>query len=316
MSVRVLVTGASGFVGAHLMRQLEQQGLEAVGMVRMRSQSPGTRAVVGDLADAASLTGALRHVQPTHVFHLAGVLADAPGGYAAQYQTNVLGTIRLFEAIVAAGISPWILVASSAAVYGATRPEDNPLREDRPLRPVTHYGASKAAQEMAAIPYAFSHRLPVVRARTFNLVGPGQPGGLLACDLARQIVEAERRGTPAVVRVGNLSPRRDYVDVRDAVRAYVRLAEIGGAEDVYNVCTGRSISVQECLEMLAALTQAPLTIEQDPALMRTVDIAEQAGCPDRLQRATGWSAEIPLKTSLSDLLHDWRARVGQGVAAS
>lgn len=310
-TARVLVTGSSGFVGAHLMARLRASGVNAVGIDRA-----GPAAFRGDLQSDAFVAGVLKEVRPTIVVHLAGVLRDDPADAVTPYQENLLNTVRLLEAVRREGLAPRILVASSSAVYGDTAPHENPLAEDRTFRPLTAYAVTKVGQEMAALQYHLAYRLHTIRVRTFNLVGPGQPWHLLVSGLARQIALAERGTGPIVVRVGNLGPRRDYTDVRDAVRAYHLLAEHGEAGSVYNVCTGRSVSVQECIDTFSDLVGRPLIVERDEASARRLEIPDQAGDATRLRALTGWRPEIPFPHSVRDVLEDWRARVRAGQTVS
>jgi GDP-4-dehydro-6-deoxy-D-mannose reductase len=221
---------------------------------------------------------------------------------------NVLGTLGLFDSLRAVGQAPRVLLAGSSAVYGAGG--DGPIEETRPLQPRSAYAASKAAQEMVALHYGSQFGLPVIRARTFNLVGPRQPAALVISEIARQIASAERGG-PACLKLGNLTPQRDFTDVRDAVRAYARLAEAGLAGEVYNVCTGRAHSVRECAESLLALASVPMRLASDPSRARPADIECQIGSARRLYQLTGWQPVIPFARSLADVLEDWRQQTAQ-----
>ncbi len=307
--MRALITGINGFVGSHLAAQLCAQGAQVYGIDIAPPRSDNSypklsHVFIGDILASEFLAGALAAAAPTHVFHLAGVLAGAPGGNLAQYSTNVLGTVQLLEALRTVQPAARVLVNSSSAVYG--RPLKQPIQEDDELRPLTAYAASKAAQEMVAIHFGSEYGLTVVRARTFNLVGPRQSPQLVTSELARQVARAELEGTTSV-RVGNLSPRRDYTDVRDAVRAYMLLASTGQSSQVYNVCSGKSHSVQESAEILLAMARVPLQLETDPTRIRSAEIDEQVGSPSRLERETEWKPEISFDASLADLLDDWRA---------
>jgi GDP-4-dehydro-6-deoxy-D-mannose reductase len=298
---RVLVTGSSGFVGRHLMIGLASAGAEAFGLDRA-GQTPSFR---GSLESKDFVADALARARPTHVIHLAGVLPGA-GDAAMMHEENVVNTARLLDAIRAVEPAATVLVASSSAVYGDTQPAENPLAEDRPFRPISPYGVSKVAQEMTALQYHLAHGMRTVRVRTFNLVGPGQPSQLMLPTLARQVALGERTPGRLIVRAGNLEPRRDFVDVRDAVRAYVGLAAHGVPGSVYNVCGGRGRSVQDCLDVLARLTGRAIEVERDETIARRPEIAEQVGDYTRVRDATGWRPSIPFEDSVTDVLNEWR----------
>jgi GDP-4-dehydro-6-deoxy-D-mannose reductase len=301
---RALVTGVSGFVGRHLVNQLVAMGWEVCGFDRVidpRGDLTGVHVHQGDLLNLARVEDVLASCRPSHVFHLAALLGgDRP---APLFEVNVVGTANLFAAMRSTHTSARVLVTSSSAVYG--EPARLPVTEDDGFRPTTDYGASKAAQEMVAVSNQ-CRGMDVVRVRPFNLVGPGQPDRLVVSSIARQIVAAERAGT-GVVRIGDTRPRRDYVDVRDAVRAYVAVAEDKSLQDVYNVCSGQSVSVRECLDRLIRLSSIPLRVEHDDHLVRSHDIQEQVGSPARLQGATGWRPHISMDESLAAVLERLRS---------
>lgn len=304
----VLITGMAGFVGAHLAGHLRPLVPKVFGL-DCREGSNRVEAAeffVGDLGDRSFVESALSQCRPTHIFHLAGLLGGAAGGSATQYTVNLLGTVTLLESIISLGLSPWILVASSSAVYG--RPKHTPTAESEEMRPLTAYAASKAAQEIAALQAELSHGLRIVRTRTFNLIGAGQSRALLTSELAYQVALGELNGSRCL-RVGNLSPRRDYTDIRDAVRAYALLCEKNISGDVFNVCSGESHSVQECVDVLMKLSRVPLELRVESSRMRHEEIDEQIGNPQKLQEQTRWRPEISFEQSLSDLLDDCRRRV-------
>jgi GDP-4-dehydro-6-deoxy-D-mannose reductase len=300
--VRSLVTGAGGFVGKHLVRHLVDQGDEVVELERK---------VDGiDIADAEPLTEAVMEAKPAAVYHLAGA-ADVGGSWSAPHETfmaNALGTLNVLEASRAAGADR-VLAVTSADVYGRVTEDELPLNERQPLRPVSPYAASKVAADALAQQAWLGHRLPVVRVRAFNHLGPGQSDHFVAPSLAARIARNERDGGDEVP-IGNLSPRRDVTDVRDVVRAYRLLMVAGEPGAVYNVCRGSAVSVKEIAEMLLGMAARPMHLVSDPSLQRPVDIPVLVGDNTALRLATGWEPTIPLDTTLADVLTDWRSRLG------
>ncbi|HEU0170777.1 MAG TPA: GDP-mannose 4,6-dehydratase [Acidimicrobiales bacterium] len=300
--MRALVTGAGGFVGVHLVRHLEQEGDDVVELER---RNDGI-----DIADADALTEAVVAAKPEAVYHLAGA-ADVGGSWAAPRETflaNALGTLNVLEASREAGAER-VLAVTSADVYGRVTSDELPLGEDRPLRPVSPYAASKVAADALAQQAWLGHRLPVIRVRAFNHLGPGQSDRFVAPSLAARIARNERDGGDEVP-IGNMTPRRDVTDVRDVVRAYRLLMEAGEPGAVYNVCRGSAVSVQQIAQALLAMATRPMRLVSDPALQRPVDIPVLVGDNTALRAATGWEPTIPLDQTLSDVLADWRARLG------
>ena len=300
--MRALVTGAGGFVGVHLVRHLHEQGDEVVEL---------ERTVDGiDVADAEPVTDAIMAAKPEAVYHLAGA-SDVGGSWAAPRETflaNALGTLNVLEAARAAGTGR-VLAVTSADVYGRVTEDELPLTEHRPLRPVSPYAASKVAADALAQQAWLGHRLPVLRVRAFNHLGPGQSDRFVAPSLAARIARNERDGGDEVP-IGNLSPRRDVTDVRDVVRAYRLLMEHGVPGEVYNVCRGAAVSVEEIAGALLAMAARPMHLVSDPALARPVDIPVLVGDNTALRQATGWVPTIALAQTLADVLADWRTRLG------
>ena len=300
--MRALVTGAGGFVGVHLVRHLEQQGDDVVELERN---------VDGiDIADAEALTDAVVAAKPEAVYHLAGA-ADVGGSWVEPRETflaNALGTLNVLEASRQAGAER-VLAVTSADVYGRVTADELPLDEDQPLRPVSPYAASKVAADALAQQAWLGHRLPVIRVRAFNHLGPGQSDRFVAPSVAARIARNERDGGDEVP-IGNMTPRRDVTDVRDVVRAYRLLMTAGEPGAVYNVCRGEAFSVQQIAEALLAMASRPMRLVSDPALQRPVDIPVLVGDNRALRTATGWEPTIPLAQTLTDVLADWRARLG------
>lgn len=299
--MRALVTGAGGFVGVHLVRYLEASGDD----VRQLE-----RTVDGvDICDADALNDAVAAAKPEVIYHLAGA-SDVGGSWNTPRETflaNALGTLNLLEAARRAGVER-VLAVTSADVYGRVTEDELPLGEDRPLRPVSPYAASKVAADALAQQAWLGHRLPVMRIRAFNHLGPGQSENFVAPSLAARIARNELQGTDEVP-IGNMTPMRDITDVRDVVRAYRLLMEHGEPGEAYNVCSGRAVAVKQIADILLGMATRPMRLVTDPALQRPVDIPVLVGDNTRLRAATGWEPTISLDQTLADVLADWRSRV-------
>jgi GDP-4-dehydro-6-deoxy-D-mannose reductase len=306
--MRAFVTGGNGFVGSHLVRVLRERGDSAI--VAGRAHDGSEVDVELDLSDAENLRRALDASAPDVVFHLAAqaFVPDSVRDPLATYDTNILGTARLYEALRAAtGILPRVVLASSAEVYGARERSEYPLREDLAVRPATPYAASKAAAEAIAIASWRSYGVPTVVARAFNHIGPGQDARFAVPAFAGQLA-AVAAGGPPVMRVGNLAAYRDFLDVRDVALAYVALAERGEPGEAYNVCSGRPVTMQEVLRRLILIAHVAVEVREDAARMRPSDLPLSYGDPAKLQAATGWSPRYALDQSLRDVYEEARTR--------
>lgn len=297
--MRVLVTGATGFVGRWLVRDLQASGHEAVG-------APASAEL--DLLDQDAVAKLIERVRPEAVAHLAGISygPDARRDPDRAFAVNVGGTEALIAAIAAASPGAVLLVAGSSEVYGRPRPEDLPLTEDAPTEPTQPYGLSKLAQERAALEAGERRGLSVVVARSFNHTGPGQRAEFVAPALARRVIVARDVGARAIP-VGNVDVRRDLGDVRDVVHAYRLLLEglaagSVGPGSVVNVATGRAVAIREVLAILSRLAGVDAEPLIDPALVRADDPPEIVGDATRLRVLTGWAPKIGLERTLADLL--------------
>jgi len=312
MSTRrvALVTGASGFTGRHLIACLLASGYEVAGFDRQNWPESDVALYRGDITDAGRLREVLGIVQPDRVFHLAA-LTNPRLEYAELHRVNALGTLTLLDAVRQVCPRAVVLITSTSAVYGRVLPEELPIGEDQPFRPANAYAVSKIAQEMIAYQQFAQHGLHVVRTRAFNLTGPGESAAFVTSAFARQIADIEAGQQEPVIRVGVLGTRRDFLDVRDAVRAYVLEAEQGEPGAVYNVCSGQSRTIAEVLEGLLALSMVRgITIREDPARLQPADVPFQVGNSSRLRERTGWQPEIPFERTLRDVLDYWRAQIG------
>jgi GDP-4-dehydro-6-deoxy-D-mannose reductase len=298
--MRALVTGAAGFVGHHLVGHLESMGDTVVAVDR--HEGP-------DLLDPAALDAFVAAVDPDAIYHLAG-WSDVGGSWSepqAAFAANAVGTLNLLQAC--RSVTARVLSVSSADVYGRVALSELPLTEDAPLRPVTPYAVSKVAADFLGVQASLGYGLDVIRVRAFNHLGPGQTNRFVAPAIAERIARNEFDRTE-VVPVGNLTPRRDFTDVRDVVRAYRLLVTHGEAGEAYNVCSGTDIAISDLADQLVSMAASPMRLEEDPSLQRPVDVPMLRGDSTKLHKATGWEPEIALRQTLSDLLEEWRSRVG------
>lgn len=298
--MRALVTGARGFVGSWLTAHLAESGDDVVGIDHEV-----------EITDGEAVRNAVLEAAPDVVYHLAALTSVGRSWIdpSEVLQVNAIGTLCVLEAARACPHPPRVLLTSSAEVYGAVAEELLPVTEEAPLAPVTPYAASKVAAEYLGVQAHLAYGLPVLRMRPFNHVGPGQSTAFVVSALAQRIVEARRSGADSIV-TGNLTARRDLTDVRDVVRAYRLLAELGVAGEVYNVCSGRDIAIAEVAKQLQALAGVELEFELDPALARPVDVPVVRGDFAKLREATGWEPHLSLERTLQDVLEQARDRVG------
>ena len=314
--MRVLVTGASGFVGRHLLAALAEAGHAAIAA---GGPADGAPFVPLDLRDAAGVARVVADAHPDHIVHLAGQ-AFVPRSIADPLETfavNAGGTANVLEAARrfrdATGTAVRTLIVSSAEVYGIQRPERMPLDESALLRPHNPYAASKAAAELYARSYAQTYDLFVAIARPFNHIGPGQDARFAVASFAQQIAQIAAGG-PKIMQVGNLEAQRDFLDVRDVVRAYLALLANAGSGEVYNICSGRAVALREVLRQLITIARVAVEIRDDPERMRPSDVPLLLGEAAKLRSATGWEPAYALPASLRDIYADAQARAAAASA--
>ncbi len=309
--MRVLVLGAGGFVGRHLVALLRERGHQVVPADR----TPHEDGLPVDVTDPLAVLGALELVRPAAIAHLAAqafvpaALADPAGTFAV----NAGGTLHVLDAAraqAAAGLAPRVLVVSSAEVYGAQPAEAYPLRETTAPRPANPYAASKLAAEALALAYARSYGLDAVVTRAFNHLGPGQDERFAVAGFAAQVARAAAGHGP-LIRVGNLDAARDFLDVRDVCAAYALLLEGAGEPgELYNVAGGTATALKDVLRQLVQIARVPVEIREDPARLRPADVPHSAGDASKLRAATGWAPRISLAAALRAVYDDARERAG------
>ena len=317
---RVMVIGASGFVGGHLLKCLVDQGYTDLVATKLPHESiapvPGaeSRIKIVDLnilhaEDTAAMLGEFR---PELLIHLAaqssvGLSFSKP---ELTMQINILGSLHILDGIRAAGCQTRLLFIGSSEQYGIIAPSDLPVSEAKIPVPVSPYAVSKLAVEQLALVYAKSYEMDVILVRAFNHIGPGQLPIFVVSDFARQIVAVEKGLVEPVMRVGDLSARRDFTDVRDIVRGYVALIEQGCSSEVYNIGSGVSYEVRDVLSRLLAASSVSIDVQMDPARIRPVEVPDIRADISKIRNDTGWSPILSLDQSLVDVLEYWRQNDG------
>ena len=318
--MRALITGITGFAGSHLADFILETHpeVDVYGLVRWRSRMENIRhiqdrihLVEADLKDMVSMKKALAEIEPDRIFHLAAQ-SFVPTSWRCPGETfaiNSIGQVNLFEAVLDLGLTPRIQIAGSSEEYGLVHPDEVPMKESNPLRPLSPYAVSKVAQDFLGYQYFMSYGLHIVRTRGFNHTGPRRGEVFICSNFARQIVEIEKKLRDPVLFVGNLEAKRDFTDVRDTVRAYWLSLEKGEAGEVYNVGTGVAYTGREILDKLLALTEEDVRVEVDPLRLRPSDVMILLSDTSKFRTISGWEPLIPFEQSLQDLLEYWRERL-------
>jgi len=317
--MKVLITGITGFVGSHMAEYLlTKKDVEIWGIMRWRSKTENIEHIKDklhlvecDLRDASSVEKTIRSIKPDKIFHLAAqsFVPTSWNAPAETITTNIIGQLNIFEAVHKISINPAIQIAGSSEEYGMVLPEETPIKETNPLRPLSPYGVSKVGQDLLGYQYAMSYKLNVIRTRGFNHTGPRRGEVFVESNFAQQIARIEKGKQKPIIHVGNLEARRDYTDARDMVKAYWLSTEKCQSGEVYNICTGKDWTIQEVLDILLSYSKIKVEIKQDPARMRPSDVMILLGDNSKFCQATGWKPEIEFKQTMLDLLNYWRERV-------
>ncbi|MBI4721103.1 MAG: GDP-mannose 4,6-dehydratase [Chitinivibrionia bacterium] len=316
--MRVLITGITGFAGSHLADYCLSRGdAEVFGIVRWRSRTENIEHLINkipllecDLRDATSTRTVIEEVRPDFIFHLAAQ-SFVPTSWRAPSEcltTNVLGQLNIFEAVRKTKLGCRIQIACSSEEYGMVLPDELPIKEENPLRPMSPYAVSKVAQDLLGYQYFMSYKMEIIRTRGFNHTGPRRAPVFVISDFAKQIVDIEKGLKKPVISVGNLEAKRDFTDVRDTVIAYFLSLERGEAGAVYNICSEKCYRIREVLDMLLALSDAKVEVRQDPDRMRPSDVPVLLGDCTRFRERTGWKPRISFEQTLKDVMDFWRKK--------
>lgn len=321
--MRTLITGIAGFTGIHLAEYLlskERDGdnIDLYGIDIVRDVNKDAQPVLDkakvlncDILDEKEMKKTVEEIKPDRIFHLAGLTFDPNSHQSPEkfYITNVFGTINLLEAVRQLRINPLIHIACSSAEYGLILENENPIRETNPFRPISPYGISKLAQDMVGYQYYKNYGLRIIRTRAFNITGPGEKENFVCSNFARQITLIEKGKQEPTIYVGNLEAKRDFIDVRNVVKAYWLALDKGISGEVYNLCSGKAHSIGEMLNILLQMAKKDIVVKQEPKRMRPSDIPLQVGSFEKFHKQTGWMPTISLVQILKDLLNYWRQKV-------
>lgn len=313
-NLKALITGITGFCGSWLAEHLLKQNLEVHGTIRQRSNLENIKHIENrinmhycDLTDASSLRNLLTNNEFDYIFHLGAIsyVLYSWENPSATIETNVVGTTNLLEAIRTSKGDPSIQIAASSEEYGLVYPNELPIKETNPLRPLSPYGVSKVAADLLSQQYYRSYGIKTVITRAFNHSGPRRGEVFVTSNFAKQIVEIEK-GREPIMHVGNLNAKRDFSDVRDIVRAYWLATNKCDYGEVYNICSEKARTIQSVLDLLLDMTDKKVEIKQDPSRMRPSDVDVLQGDCSKFKEQTGWKSEIPFEKTMRDLLDYWR----------
>jgi len=305
----VLITGAAGLSGSYLIRYIASlskneriYGIDIADAIN-NGLSGYVKMYKASLLDEKEIFRIIKEVKPDKIFHLAGKFYGDD-----LFDLHIKGSINLFKAIIENNINPKIVVAGSSAEYGLVYENENPIKEDNPLRAVNDYGVSKIAQDFLSLRYFLEKKLDIVRARPFNNSAPGESLILVSSSFANQIAEIEKGRLKPLIHVGNLNSVRDISDTRDVVRAYFLLSAKGVSGEVYNICAGRGYRIKDILDILLSFTDADIKVAVDSLRFKMFDVPVQIGSFEKINSLTGWKPEIPIEKTLLDILNFWREK--------
>uniref|UniRef100_UPI004056CA2F GDP-mannose 4,6-dehydratase n=1 Tax=Acetatifactor sp. TaxID=1872090 RepID=UPI004056CA2F len=308
-----LVIGAAGFVGNYLINEMKANDIEAhaTKLPHEQLENPYAKVYDLDIMDKDAIVALLFEIRPDYIFHLAaqssvGLAWKNPG---LTIDVNIKGSVNVMDAIRELFYKPRVLLIGSGEEYGHIRLGETPIAEDNHLRPGNIYAATKVCQNMIGNIYSKAYDMELMMVRAFNHIGPGQAPMFVVSDFCKQVVEIEKGLREPVMKVGNLAAKRDFTDVRDVVKAYVKLIELGIPGETYNVGSGNAQAIQEILDLIVSLSDAEIQVEIDPNKLRPVDVPIIEADITKINQLTGWKPEIPLKRTIQETLDYWRAHV-------
>ena len=309
--MKSLIIGGAGFVGAYLIRHLRDEKNRDVFVTKMPHETiteDGIRVYDLNILDKDAICTLLEEVQPDEIFHLAAQSSVAVSwkNPALTVDVNVKGAVNVLDAVRETCPSARVLLIGSGEEYGHVKNEEMPIVEGNAVRPGNIYAATKVCQNLLGAIYAEAYNMDVMMVRAFNHIGPNQIPQFVVADFCKQAADIEAGRQEPVMKVGNLSARRDFTDVRDVVRAYGMIIEKGTAGETYNVGSGHAIAIQEILDKILEESTAEISVEKDPSKFRPVDVPVIEANTNKLREATGWEPQIPLTQTIKETVNYWR----------
>ena len=308
-----LVIGAAGFVGDYLINEMHANHIEAYAtkLPHEKLDNPYASVYDLDIMDKDAVVALLFEIRPDYIFHLAaqssvGLAWKNPG---LTVDVNIKGSLNVMDAIRELFYKPRVLLIGSGEEYGHIQPGETPITETNALRPGNIYAATKACQNMIGNIYSKAYDLELMMVRAFNHIGPGQAPMFVVSDFCKQVAEIEKGLREPVMKVGNLAAKRDFTDVRDVVKAYIKLVQAGVPGETYNVGSGNAQEIRQILELIVSLSDVEITVETDPNKIRPVDVPIIEADITKVNQLTGWAPQIPLKQTIQETLDYWRAHV-------
>jgi GDP-4-dehydro-6-deoxy-D-mannose reductase len=313
--MKALITGISGFAGSHLAEFLIEKGYEVFGTFFDKSTFSNLNGFVNkiklyrcDIRNYDALKNVIEDVKPNEIYHLAAIsfVPTSLKEPKLTFDTNLYGTLNLYQAVIDLEMNPIILFVGSADEYGIVNENDLPIKEECLLKPMNPYSISKTSADFLSFFYFKNYSLNIIRVRPFNHIGPKQSPEFVASDFAKQIAEIEKSLKKPIIQVGNLEAKKDFTDVRDMVRGYWLALDKGEPGKVYNICSERAIQIKGLLNHLLELSSSKVEIMKDPKRMRPSNNRILQGDSSKFRRRSGWKPEIPLEKTLKDILEYWR----------
>lgn len=305
-----LIIGAAGFVGNYLIEELIQNDIEvyATKLQHEKLDNPNARVFDLDIMDKDAIAELLFKVRPDYIFHLAaqssvGLAWKNPG---LTVDVNIKGSLNVLDAVRELFYKPSVLLIGSGEEYGHIQPDETPIVESNLLRPGNIYAATKACQNMIGNIYSKAYDMQLIMVRAFNHIGPGQLPMFVVSDFCKQVAEIEKGLREPVLRVGNLAAKRDFTDVRDVVKAYVKLIQKGVPGETYNVGSGNAQEIRKILDLIISLSDVDIKVEVDPNKIRPVDVPIIEADITKLNDLTGWTPQIKIEQTVQETLDYWR----------